>query len=109
MPSGPEGDQRISEHTLMHPEYKRLDFTLVSFPHFCCFVTNSSDSFLSFFRVCFQVNAGTRSGVPFLASFCIIIIIYCTCTELVSTVIKFKEFWGWNFFHTKLQIGRAHV
>lgn len=33
MPSGPEGDQGISEHTLMHPKFKRLDFTLVSSCH----------------------------------------------------------------------------
>lgn len=32
MPSGPEGDQEISEHTLMHPKYKTtgFSFSLVS-------------------------------------------------------------------------------
>lgn len=28
MPSGPEGDQEISDHTLMHPKYKTTGFSL---------------------------------------------------------------------------------
>lgn len=41
-------------------------------------MTVSSDFFFYF-----QVNTGTYSGVLFLASFCIVVI-YCTCNELVS-------------------------
>lgn len=68
---------------------KRLDFTLVLslslfssplLPSFCFSVKVFSD-FVFFFY--FQVNTGTYSGVLFLASFCIIVI-YCTCNELVS-------------------------
>lgn len=81
MPSGPEGDQGISEHTLMHRKFKRLDFTLVSSCH------KYPRLFFSFWvLVCFQINTDSYSGVLFLASFCIIVI-YCTCNELISTVI----------------------
>lgn len=88
MPSGPEGDQEISEHTLMHPKYKTTGFyfSLVSLSLFFnplslfCFSVTIFSDFGFFF---FQVNTGTYSGVLFLASFCIIVI-YCTCNELVS-------------------------
>lgn len=80
MPSGPEGDQGISEHTLMHPKFKRLDFTLVSSCH-----KYHRIFFLFGFWFAFRLTQ-TYSSVLFLASFCIIVI-YCTCNELISTVI----------------------
>lgn len=50
MPSGPEGDQGISEHTLMHPKFKRLDFTLVSscFPAPPLFLSEIPQTFFFF-------------------------------------------------------------
>ena len=53
----------------------------------------------------FSGSTGTSSGVPLLASFCIIVI-YCTCNELVSiATFNSRSFWGlewgWNFLHTK--------
>lgn len=79
MPSGPEGNQEISEQTLTLPEYNKLDF--ICFLSFSIFTTNVG--FLVVFFLLSQVTAGTYSGVLFLASFCIIVI-YCTCNELVS-------------------------
>lgn len=58
---------------------KRLDFTLVL--SLSLFFPPPLSSSVTFFSL--QVNAGTYSGVLFLASFCIIVI-YCTCNELVS-------------------------
>lgn len=48
MPSGPEGDQEISEHTLMHPKYKTTGFyfSLFSFLPLFLFVC---DGFLRLF------------------------------------------------------------
>lgn len=100
MPSGPEGDQEISEHTLMHPKYKRLDVILVSSLFFFFFaflppsVYRKQISQTLFF--CFFIFRLTQALIQVsfsLPPFCIIVI-YCTCNELVSiATFNSKEFW----------------
>lgn len=55
--------------------------------YFSLFLSQIPQTVFSFWvLVCFQINIDSYSGVLFLASFCIIVI-YCTCNELISTVI----------------------
>lgn len=81
MPSGPEGDQEISEHTLMHPKYKTTGFyfSLVSLSFLSSPPLFFPVTLFFFFRLTQALIQVSFSLPPFC-----IIVIYCTCNELVS-------------------------
>ena len=117
MPSGPEGDQEISEHTLMHPKYKTTGFhfslvslSFLSFPHifFVC------DSFLRlwvvlfslFFFLIFRLSRALIRVSIFLPPFVLLLFIahvmnWFPLPHLIQGVLGLE--WGWNFLRTKLQ------
>lgn len=85
MPSGPEGDQELSEHTLMHPDFKKQTKDWILF----------SDLFFFFYPLFIFRLTRALIQVSFfpLVSFCIVVI-YCTCNELVSIVtFGSRSFW----------------
>ena len=95
MPSGPEGDQEISEHTLMHPKYKTTGFYFSSCLSLFSFLPTIffCEDFFSqlvffFFSFSFSFLIFRLTQAPIQVSFSLlpfcIIVIYCTCNELVS-------------------------
>ncbi len=109
MPSGPEGDQEISEHTLMHPKYKTTGFyfSLVSLSLFfppCLSVTVFSDCvfFFFIFRLTQALIQVSFSLPPFvLLLFIAHVMNWFPLPHLIQGVWGLE--WGWNFLRTKLQ------
>lgn len=108
MPSGPEGDQEISEHTLMHPKYKTTGFYFSSLSLFSFLSPFFCEDFFFFSRFFhFQVNTDTYSGVPFLASFFVLLFIahvmnWFPLSHSIQGVLG--QEWVWNFLLTQLQL-----
>lgn len=113
MPSGPEGDQEISEHTLMHPKYKTtgfyfslvcvslsLYFFFLSPPFFP--VTIFSDFVFLIFRLQQALIQVSFSLPPFvLLLFITYVMNWFPLPHRIQGVLGLE--WGWNFLRTKLQ------
>lgn len=111
MPSGPEGDQEISDHTLMHPKYKTTGFSLslvsLSFlsSTFFFFVWLFSQTFFVFgFELTQALNQVSFSLPPlfFFLYYCYLLHMlmnWFPLPHLIQGVLGLE--WGWNFLTYK--------
>lgn len=100
MPSGPEGHQEISDHTLMHPKYKTTGFYFSLIADFFPPLFSPCDDFLrlSFFifrlmRALIQVSFSLPPFVMLL--FIAYVMNWCPLPHLLQGVLGLE--WGWNF------------